>query len=56
MTDIIADKGWNLDTIIAYIAEHGASIEEDNYGQIVIYTELAEDDEGRLIVLPPDIG
>ena len=45
---LIATKGWNLDTVLAYIKEHGADIEEDTFGNIVIYPNLHEDTNGNL--------
>lgn len=46
---IIAATGWNLDDVIKYIAETGnADVEEDNFGNIVVYPKLREDADGNL--------
>jgi hypothetical protein len=45
----VAEAGWNLDTIIAYLKEHGASMEMDNDGQIVVYTNLTTGSDGELL-------
>jgi hypothetical protein len=42
---------WNVDTIVAYLAEVGCEIGEDNDGQIVLYTGLSENAQGDLINL-----
>lgn len=47
---------WNLDTIIEYISKNGAEIGEDNDGQIVIYTNLFENEAGVLIPFSDDYG
>lgn len=47
---IVADKAWNVDDVIAYIKETGkVDVEEDNFGNIVLYACLHEDDDGRLV-------
>lgn len=42
------DKGWNVDTLLAYLREHCPEIDEDNEGQIVIYTGLYQTPDGGL--------
>jgi len=32
----------------------GAQLEEDNYGQIIIYTDLAETSDGMLVDFDPE--
>lgn len=46
---IIAYKGWNLDDILEYIRKNGAQLEQDNYGDFLLYTGLREDDKGNLV-------
>jgi|tagenome__1003787_1003787.scaffolds.fasta_scaffold15581456_1 hypothetical protein len=49
-TAVIA-KGWNVDDILDFLHNYGANIEKDNDGQIIIYTNLYENEEGGLSVL-----
>lgn len=45
---------WNVDTLLAYLAKHGADTDSDNEGQIVIYTGLYEREDGSLTTIPPE--
>jgi hypothetical protein len=46
---IIAETGWNLDSVLRFIQETGkADIEKDEFGNICVYPSLYEDAEGRL--------
>lgn len=45
----IAGPNWNLDDVIAYIQRTGrADVEEDHFGNIVVYPSLYEDIDGNL--------
>lgn len=45
---IVLGKGWNLDDILDYLHKHGAEVDMDNEGQIILYTELYENGDGEL--------
>jgi hypothetical protein len=47
----VIEKGWNVDDILDWLKRTGASVEKDNEGQIIIYTDLYENEEGGLSVL-----
>lgn len=38
----IFEAGWNLDNIREWMRDHGASVEVDNDGQVILYTGLIE--------------
>lgn len=42
------EPGWNAGTLIEYLKEHCPQIDEDNEGQIVIYTGLCQTPDGGL--------
>lgn len=39
---------WNMDTLLEYLQKQGASVEQDNTGQLILYTELFEWTDGTL--------
>jgi hypothetical protein len=46
----VGPKQWDIDFLLAYLAERAGdvAVEEDNEGQIVIYTGLTEAPDGTL--------
>jgi hypothetical protein len=49
-TAVIA-KDWNVDDILEFLRQNGANVEQDNDGQIILCTDLYENEEGGLSVL-----
>jgi len=55
MSKKILDKGYSEDDIHRYLAENGSGqIDQDNEGQIIIYTGLYENEDGELHKLEGD--
>jgi hypothetical protein len=44
----IYEANWNVDSLIEYISTEGATVEQDNDGQIILYTDLWEHADGSL--------
>lgn len=48
----VLKKGWNVDDILTFLKDHHCPhVEKDNDGQIVLYTDLYEDEDGSLKVI-----
>lgn len=48
MSNQVLKSGWNLDDVLAYLVEHGATIDMDNDHQIIIFTDLYQAPGGAL--------
>lgn len=44
--------GWNNDTLLEYLSNCGFSIDTDNEGQVIIYTNLFIQNDGSLRNVP----
>lgn len=50
----VFNEDWNVDDLIAHIRKHGANVEQDNDGQIMLYTDLFIHKDGCLHTHPKD--